>query len=294
MADTRQFYSLPKISKRTDVGSLQLKDGPIPKVSDKDVFVKGYASSLSFCDLIVYMANERGTGALDRTLTFPWLRLRLAWQRLKGDKWQEADRVCFIVNGHHQKSSDPDDEEAAFTLGGAWDDILSMHDSGRATYVNALCGLPGHALRPRDSIVAEGTLNVSVFALQLDTAAGAKAGITNSSGDKLDVAKKEIDCVIGPARRGFTALAHGGVVSIGFVGSFSKKVDFMFYTLSKNCVLRGLLVGSREMFKDTDRLIDVHKIKPLVDKVFVFKDAAEACHCQLNQQRIGKVIISVQ
>ena len=195
------------------------------------------------------------------------------------------------------------------------------------TAYNALYGLTGRELRAGDVVLAEGTGGVSIFAMQFATAAGAKCVITSSSDEKLAIAKKvapnpnlvftinykknpkwdeEVLKLVGPVDhvvevggnktvgQAFNALKRGGVVSsIGFVGGGSEAHDCMLSTLAKNCVLRGILVGSRGMFEDMNRLIDTHKIKPLVDKVFDFKDAQKAYEHQWSQGMVGKVVIRV-
>lgn len=55
MVQTREFYSLPKISERTGFGSLKLKSGPVPEVGADDVLIKVHATSLNFRDLIITM-----------------------------------------------------------------------------------------------------------------------------------------------------------------------------------------------------------------------------------------------
>ena len=55
----------------------------------------------------------------------------------------------------------------------------------------------------------------------------------------------------------------------------------------------GIGVGSRAMFEDMNRAIDVNKIKPVVDRVFPFDQAADAYRCQAAGDFIGKVVITV-
>ncbi len=45
--------------------------------------------------------------------------------------------------------------------------------------------------------------------------------------------------------------------------------------MMKSGAMIGIGVGSRAMFEDMNRALEVNKIKPVVDKVFPFDKAAE-------------------
>jgi NADPH:quinone reductase-like Zn-dependent oxidoreductase len=47
------------------------------------------------------------------------------------------------------------------------------------------------------------------------------------------------------------------------------------------------------MFEDMNRAIDINKIKPVVDQVFPFDQAADAFRCQASGDFLGKVVITV-
>ena len=125
------------------------------------------------------------------------------------------------------------------------------------TAYNALYGIPSEQLRAGDTVVAQGTGGVSVFALQLAAAAGAQTVITSSSDEKLEKVKQLVpeslrhlvhtvnyktnpdwdkkvlevtdgrgaDHVVevggpGTLEKSFSAIKRGGVVStIGFVAA---------------------------------------------------------------------------
>jgi len=63
--------------------------------------------------------------------------------------------------------------------------------------------------------------------------------------------------------------------------------------VSKGLTIRGILVGSREMFVKMNRAIEHHKIKPVIDKVFHFDQAIEAYKYFQSQRHVGKVVIRV-
>ena len=57
--------------------------------------------------------------------------------------------------------------------------------------------------------------------------------------------------------------------------------------------MHGINVGSRAMFENMNRAIEVNRIKPVVDKVFPFEDAVEAFRVQVSGDFFGKVVIRV-
>lgn len=82
--------------------------------------------------------------------------------------------------------------------------------------------------------------------------------------------------------------------------------------LSKACMVRGILIGSRTQyvsncylairaythrhpfrFEDMNRLISSQQIKPVVDKVFSFDEAEAAYKYLESQKHVGKVVIKV-
>jgi NADPH:quinone reductase-like Zn-dependent oxidoreductase len=61
----------------------------------------------------------------------------------------------------------------------------------------------------------------------------------------------------------------------------------------KSLNLRGIHVGSREMFAAMNRAISQAKLKPAIDKVFSFNDAKAAYRHQQSGAHFGKVVISL-
>jgi len=52
-------------------------------------------------------------------------------------------------------------------------------------------------------------------------------------------------------------------------------------------------VGNRAMFEEMNQAIEVNKIKPVIDKVFPFEEAAEAYRYQASGGLLGKVVITI-
>ena len=57
--------------------------------------------------------------------------------------------------------------------------------------------------------------------------------------------------------------------------------------------VQNVFIGSRESFEDMNRAIATHQIKPVVDKVFPWKDAREALRCVESGSHFGKVCMTV-
>jgi NADPH:quinone reductase-like Zn-dependent oxidoreductase len=188
---------------------------------------------------------------------------------------------------------------------------------------NALM-VAGKPVKPGDTVLCLGTGGVSIAGLQFAKAAGARVIVTSSSDEKIKRAcimgasdgvnykrfpdwEKEVlrltggrgaDHIIenggaGSLNRSFEATAFGGKVAlIGFLAGVKGDINPAILMM-KSGVMAGIGVGSRAMFEDMNRAIEVNKIKPLVDKVFPFDKAADAFRCQAAGDFVGKVVITV-
>ena len=63
--------------------------------------------------------------------------------------------------------------------------------------------------------------------------------------------------------------------------------------MRKGLIMRGIYVGSRQMFEAMNRAITAHRIEPVIDRVFPFEDAAGAYRHQAGQTHLGKVVIQI-
>ena len=197
---------------------------------------------------------------------------------------------------------------------------------------SALYGMPGKELKPGQTVLAQGTGGVSVFAAQFALAAGAKVILTSSSDKKIAVVKQHlgeknvltinysevpewgkqakqltngqgVDHVIEiggqkTLKQSTEALAMNGVIH--FIGAVSGRecTDMNAMELAasmaiKNACIRGVLVGSVEQFKAMNAAIEANNIKPIIDKVFQFENVKAAYEYQWSQQHIGKVVIRI-
>jgi NADPH:quinone reductase-like Zn-dependent oxidoreductase len=175
---------------------------------------------------------------------------------------------------------------------------------------------------PGQSVLLIGTGGVSLLALAIAKAAGAVVVATSSSNEKLERAKalgadhlinyrEEPDWGLAAAR-----LCGGGVdhvVEVGGAGTLMQSMLAVRHAgeialigvltqegetapkplLMKGASLRGIFVGSRAMAISLNAAIDGCGIKPVVDRVFGFENAAEAYQYQSSAALFGKVVITV-
>jgi NADPH:quinone reductase-like Zn-dependent oxidoreductase len=179
-------------------------------------------------------------------------------------------------------------------------------------------------LVPGETVLLLGTGGVSIFALQIAKAAGARVIITSSSDEKLERARKlGADAVINykttPDWGKAAASLAGGegvdhVVEVGGAGTFRQSVracrfggkigligilsgreaaSEIFPIVTKGAAVFGIYVGSREMFEALNRALEQAKIRPVIDKVFPFEAAREAYEHMASGSHLGKVVIRV-
>jgi NADPH:quinone reductase-like Zn-dependent oxidoreductase len=56
--------------------------------------------------------------------------------------------------------------------------------------------------------------------------------------------------------------------------------------------VQGIYVGSRAMFERMNRAIELHSIKPVIDKAFKWTEIREALRYMESQQHFGKICLS--
>jgi NADPH:quinone reductase-like Zn-dependent oxidoreductase len=185
---------------------------------------------------------------------------------------------------------------------------------------NAFYGLK--PLMPGQSVLTLGTGGVSVFALQFAVAAGARVIATSSSDEKLArvlamgasdgvnyrahedwngnvralTDGRGVDHVVevggpGTLQRSIFSARLGGVVSL--IGVLSHGDINALTILAGGVIVRGVFVGSRRMFEDMNRAIGLHKIRPVIDRVFAFEEAGEAYRHLAGATHLGKVVIRI-
>jgi NADPH:quinone reductase-like Zn-dependent oxidoreductase len=177
-------------------------------------------------------------------------------------------------------------------------------------------------LKKGEYVLLEGTGGVSTFGLQFAAAAGARPIITSSSDDKLARARKlgahgtvnyrtnenwqrEVRALTGNAGvshvlevggrdtlpKALEALAfEGHIALIGGLSGFAASVP-VGQLMNMGASATGIYVGSRADFEAMNRFIAQHRIRPVVDRVFSFEEAAAAYDFMDNGSYFGKIVI---
>ncbi len=178
-------------------------------------------------------------------------------------------------------------------------------------------------LKAGETVLALGTGGVSVFAIQFAKAAGARVIATSSSDAKLAKAKalgahETINYTAHPDWEREVRRLTGGagvdhVVEVGGTGTLPRSIASTkagghigligllaegeaidpLAILGASCLVRGVAVGSREMFEDMNRAIALHDIKPVVDRTFAFEEAPAALAALAEASHVGKIVIRI-
>jgi len=61
----------------------------------------------------------------------------------------------------------------------------------------------------------------------------------------------------------------------------------------KSLCVQGIFVGSRAMFEDMNRLVVGEHIKPVIDRVFPFAEAAAAFRHLESANHFGKIVLKM-
>lgn len=184
--------------------------------------------------------------------------------------------------------------------------------------------LSAGAIRSGDTVLLLGTGGVSIFALQLAKAAGARVIITSSSDEKLVRARElgadltinyrerpEWDAEVlkltdgrgvklvvetgGAAtfNRSLNAVCAGGtVVVVGLLSGIELQVNVL-PIIQKAIRVQGNNTGSVQHLHEVARAIEVNRILPVVDQVFDWKEAGKGYATMAQARHFGKLAIAI-
>lgn len=179
-------------------------------------------------------------------------------------------------------------------------------------------------LNPGDTVVLQGTGGVSIFGLQFAKAVGLRTIITSSSDEKLERARalgadETINYKATPewGRRvmeltdGLGAefvmevggggtleqslrcvAAEGHIAVIGVLAGAAGPPALVGQLIGNSATLKGVSVGSREMYEAMCKAIALHRIAPVVDKVFPWTEAKAAFHAMAAGDHFGKIVLT--
>ena len=179
-------------------------------------------------------------------------------------------------------------------------------------------------VKPGSTVLVQGSGGVSIFALQMARAAGARVIATSSSGEKLDKLRdlgaddlinyKEttawgakaleltggtgVDTVVeiggaGTLDQSMMAAKVGGHVAlIGVLAGYSGPVSTVML-MGKNLRVQGLTVGSRAQQLAMIAGIEATGIKPVISDHFPLVDLAHAFRHQAANKHFGKIVLDI-
>jgi NADPH:quinone reductase-like Zn-dependent oxidoreductase len=178
---------------------------------------------------------------------------------------------------------------------------------------------------PGDWVLVQGTGGVAIAALQFAKALGASVIVTSSHDEKLDRAKqlgadhginyvrtpdwgdaamaitggRGVDAILeiggtGTLQQSVAALRRGGHINIiGYLAGVDLGLT-VYDLIMKNAHLHGISVGNRDTFEGMMHFVAKQRIRPVIDRAYVFEEAADAFSDIARGQHLGKLIVTIQ
>jgi len=176
--------------------------------------------------------------------------------------------------------------------------------------------------RPGDRVLVQGSGGVALFALQFAKLMGANVTVISSSDAKIErlramgadatINYREVPEWSRPAReltggRGFDHIVElggektlpqslrcirpGGVLSMIGVLSGAALTAPLGQIVTRQVRLQGVTVGHRDGFEAMVRMLEQHRIEPVIDRVFGFEELKEAMTYLKSGAQFGKICI---
>ena len=175
-----------------------------------------------------------------------------------------------------------------------------------------------------DTVLVQGTGGVSLFALQIAKLLGARVIATSSRDDKLARARelgadeginyrdvpewgaraKEltggagVDHVVevggaGTLQQSLRAVRVGGTISL--IGNLAGTKSELLLTqiFMQKIRVNGILVGHRESFEAMNRALALHRLRPVIDRVFPLEETRGAFDHMAAGEHFGKIVIRI-
>jgi len=318
-------------------------DRPSPSVGAGEVKVRVRAVSLNYRDVLIARGAEKGLkaprvpvsdGAGEVVEVGPGVQ-----------RWKVGDRVMAsffphwlegeLSDAHHASALGgmgadgmlreevvlPEHGWVRIPAGYSFEEAASLPCAGLTAW-QALFEVT--SLEPGQTVLLQGSGGVSVFALQLAKAAGARVLMTSSSADKAkrlrELGAEEVIDYRAEPRWGERAKALTGgrgvdlVVDVGGQATFDQSCAALRYggTMSllgvltggrgevdlravfqRRLTVRGVYVGSVSMFERFVAALEQTGIRPIIDRVFDFDDARAAWEHLASAQHLGKVVVKL-
>jgi len=326
------------------IDSLVLQEQATPRPGPSQVLVRMRAASLNYRDLMVVGGRYARGAPLPDLVPLSDGAGEVAETGPGVTRVKPGDRVAGIFM-QTWIGGDIEPEHAASSLGGAIHGVLAEYvvfsqdglvhlpehlsfEEGATlpcagvTAWNALYG--GRPLVVGQTVLVLGTGGVSIFALQLAHAAGARVIATSSSDGKLAQAKtlgatdgvnyrdhpewhvqvltltggRGVDHVVeiggaGTLPQSMRAARNGGHISlIGVLAGFQAELNTAAI-MGNQIRLIGITVGSREQQQEMIRAIDANGLKPVIDRSFPLENLADAFRYQESGAHFGKICVEI-
>jgi NADPH:quinone reductase-like Zn-dependent oxidoreductase len=180
-------------------------------------------------------------------------------------------------------------------------------------------------LKPADKVLVQGTGGVALFALQIAKLLGCHVTVISSSDEKIARAKAlGADAAVNYVRepewaratreitggRGYDQIVElggektlpqslrcirpGGTLSMIGVLSGGQLAAQLGLIVTRQVRLQGITVGHRDGFEALVRALELHRLKPVVDRVFPFDELKAALAYLKSGAHFGKVCIRHQ
>jgi NADPH:quinone reductase-like Zn-dependent oxidoreductase len=177
-------------------------------------------------------------------------------------------------------------------------------------------------IQPGEKVLVQGSGGVGLFALAFAKTAGAHVTVLSSSDEKIErlrglgadatinykltpdwhKASREItnnrgyDHIIElggelTLSKSLTCIKTGGTISLIGVLSGLKITGSLGYIVTRQVRLQGITVGHRDSFEAMVRSMEMHRIKPVLDREFPFEGLKEALAYLKGGRHFGKIIV---
>jgi len=331
-----------ELQARPGFDALALGDRPSPGVGTGDVKVRVRAVSLNYRDVLIARDAEK-------TIRSP----RVPTSDGAGEvvavgsgvtRWKVGDRVMAnffphwvdgeLNDAHHvsalggfgadgmlcEEKVLPEHSWVHMPAGYSFEEAATLPCAGLTAW-QALFEVA--SLRPGETVLLQGSGGVSVFALQLARAAGARVLMTSSSAGKAkrlrELGAEEVidyrtevrwgerawaltggrgvDLVVdvgGQATldQSSAALRYGGTLSMLGVLTGARGEVNLHSIFHRRQIVRGVYVGSVSMFERLVSALERTGIRPVIDRTFAFNDARAAWEHLASARHLGKVVVS--
>lgn len=316
---------------------VQVVVAPEPVPGPGEVLVRMKAWSLNYRDYLV------ATGRYNPKMPLPRVLLSDGAGEVVSDgkRWKRGDRVAGIfmqrwLSGPYQDGLG--DSSLGAQQEGVLAEYVALSEEGlvaipsHLTYEEAAT-LPCAAVTawnalfesgrvgPGQTVLVQGSGGVSVFALQLAKAAGARVIATSSSAEKRErlaamgadwvldykaepdwgkqIAKAGgVDHVVevggvGTLSQALTAVKAGGHLSvIGILTGRTGEIN-IGQILHRAITVQGIYVGSRDMFERLNRAVTQLQLRPVIDSTFEFGQIQEALRYMESAGHFGKIVVKI-